>query len=187
MNIVETVRGNRARYDTDKIDDGHHYEGVYQGEMERLAKVLSDGGSVSIMEIGVLRGGSVRLWGDLLPGAHIDALDIVDRTEGNLPPGAVLHIGDAYAGKPQWLCDTYDLIIDDGPHTVESQIACIRLYADALKSDGRLLVEDVQGDGALSTLVANVPNGYTFVIHDIRKTTGRPDDIILEVYRKGGS
>ena len=40
--------------------------------------------------------------------------------------------------------DGFDIIFDDGPHTVESQKKCIEYYLPILKDGGTMFVEDVQ-------------------------------------------
>ena len=38
-----------------------------------------------------------------------------------------------------------DIVIDDGPHTIESQIYFAANYSDLVKTGGLLIVEDIAG------------------------------------------
>ena len=96
---------------------------------------------------------------------------------------ARLHEADAYAEWTARMLGTFDVVIDDGPHTLASQTAAVRLYAPRLKSGGMLVVEDVQQAGWIDILAAMVPDGYTHEAIDLAAETGVHDDRLFVVRR----
>jgi nifR3 family TIM-barrel protein len=77
----------------------------------------------------------------------------------------------------------FDLVLDDGPHTLESMKQCIRLYTQVLADDGILIIEDVQDWDWIETLKNEVPDHLKEFIkaYDLRKNKGRYDDIVFTI------
>lgn len=95
----------------------------------------------TLLEIGIQRGGSLRMWRKFFgPGARIIGADIDPGCAALASEGFPIHIGDqANAGFLQQLVRTYgrfDIVIDDGGHTANQQIttfeqlygACTKVY-----------------------------------------------------------
>jgi hypothetical protein len=77
----------------------------------------------------------------------------------------------------------FDVIIDDGPHTLQSQIFAVNSYFPMLKPGGILIIEDIQDSNHLDILTDCLDdrcfdNVRTF---DVRRTKGRYDDLIWTV------
>jgi hypothetical protein len=111
-------------------------------------KFLSDHDIGSILEIGYANGASLALWSHAFPNALVVGVDINQCTN----PHPALRTSN----KPLMLCaDAYsptfvnslehnfDVIIDDGPHTLYSQIQAMQLYCGLLNDNGLLIIEDV--------------------------------------------
>jgi SAM-dependent methyltransferase len=79
----------------------------------------------------------------------------------------------------------FDLILDDGPHTLESMIRFIQLYSRVLKDDGILIIEDVQSWDWIGILEMMVPaNLKPFIkVYDLRSIKQRYDDIVFTIDR----
>jgi spermidine synthase len=102
----------------------------------------------SILEIGLANGASLALWAQAFPEAEIVGVDI---NECRTPHPALrasnrltMFRADAYS--PEFIKSLnrrFDVIIDDGPHTVVSQIKAVQLYSKLLNKDGLLVIEDV--------------------------------------------
>ena len=63
-----------------------------------------------------------------------------------LPDNGQFHLGDAYSEDfiDETFGDmTWDVVLDDGPHTRESQVMCLNLFHKRLTEHGVILVEDV--------------------------------------------
>ena len=97
-------------------------------------------------------------------------------------------IDDAYNSRVSDGLPNFDIIIDDGPHTLDSMISCINLYLRKLNSGGVLAIEDVQSIDWMPVLC----NAFEKVkqetdevdIVDLRATKGRYDDLMFIVRRK---
>jgi hypothetical protein len=104
------------------IDKWHHYFAIY----ERFLAPHRDR-PVSLLEIGVYRGGSLRMWRRYLgDAARIYGLDIDGAAAQHAKPGTEVFIGDQ--ADRQFLRDLkarigpLDIVIDDGGHTAAQQI-----------------------------------------------------------------
>ena len=158
---------------TDKGTD-HSYTGMY-------AEIFADyfDKPVSILEIGVYHGGSLALWSHAFSRAKITGCDIANQ----IKEGAQMYfdnvniiVGDAYA--PKTVEGTFDIIIDDGPHTFQSFVACLDLYLPRLNDGGILVIEDIQSMTQAHHLAEYCKNSE---IVDNRAHKGRYDDICLIV------
>ena len=74
----------------------------------------------------------------------------------------------------------FDIIIDDGPHTLKSQIEFLKLYRNILKPNGILIIEDLQKWGRLGflPLMLNTPLTYKISLYDLRESKSPNDDLI---------
>ena len=134
----------------------------------------------SVLEIGVLNGGSTRLWKEYFIYAGIVGIDITPQE----PEPGIAHIcGDAYHIDTISLFDQqFDVIIDDGPHTLQSQLYFILHWYSKLKPGGLMVVEDIQSDfDAVRLITLAQEKGYQAKLIDLRHVKGRYDDLILEI------
>ena len=72
----------------------------------------------------------------------------------------------------------FDIVIDDGPHTLESMIQFIKLYSQIIKKDGILVIEDIQYWDWIEILKNEVPDNLKnyIKVYDLRHE--RPIDIV---------
>jgi hypothetical protein len=151
--------------------------------------------SISILEIGIHAGLSLKLWKDWFENANIFAIDpckevdileeIVD--EINQRKNVKIIKDDAYSESILSIFEdnSLDYIIDDGPHTLDSQIYSLRNWYKKIKSGGKLIIEDIQSLTALNTLVIEANDlDYEYNVFDLRENKGRYDDIIIEIIKK---
>ena len=98
--------------------------------------------------------------------------------------GIVKIFGDAYSDAViDALPNDFDVIIDDGPHTLESMIAFLKRYSTKVRSGGLVVIEDIQSTDWLPVLMEAVPDHLrsrtkTF---DLRYVNMRYDDIVLVI------
>jgi predicted O-methyltransferase YrrM len=179
---------------TDK-NTAHSYLETYENLLSSLVKKNG-----SLLEIGIRNGGSIILWSEFLPHFKIYGLDIeknsVEYTNNyfNLHSDKVfIEYKDAYAKDTiDYLKSInpngFDVIIDDGPHTEQSQIDCIRLYLDLLKEDGILIIEDIQNFDSIEVFKKSIPYSkffeYEIDVYDLRETKGRYDDVLFCIRKK---
>jgi Methyltransferase domain len=101
---------------------------------------------VTVLEIGVYRGASLRMWRDYFPRGQVYGVDIWPNAAEQRGERIEVFVGDqsdervladvlAAAGAP-------DLVVDDGGHTIELQDATLRFLWPQLRPGGLYVVED---------------------------------------------
>jgi hypothetical protein len=127
---------------TDKGVRGHHFTEIY----EHLFFPLKEQ-PIRILEIGVAGGGSLTLWRDYFPGAKIFGIDILDRSELDTERIRTFVADQASREQLQRFIDThgsdYDIILDDGGHTMEQQQTSFGYLFPHVKPGGYYVIEDV--------------------------------------------
>ena len=105
--------------------------------------------TTNVLEIGVYKGDSVKLWRDFFINATVYGIDILDlsflRQEERIIP---IDYTNAYILSTLDLLKNlepngFDIIIDDGPHTFESMVFFLSYYQYLLKPKGLLILEDI--------------------------------------------
>lgn len=103
--------------------------------------------TLNILEIGIFKGDSLKLWEDFFPNANIYGLDIEDNTNYIYSDRVKKYILNAYNDTTinfiKELNIKFDIIIDDGPHTFESQDYACKNYKQFLNDGGLFVIEDV--------------------------------------------
>jgi SAM-dependent methyltransferase len=164
----------------------HTYTGSY--EIMLTPYVEKD---ITLLEVGVQYGGSSLLWQEFLPKAKMALVDITDQMGENVKEKLDMtkhkyYVMDAYHSDSlerikKDFPDGFDVMIDDGPHTLESQISFIVNYSHLLKPGGILIIEDIQNFSAIDFLKFNVPEdlkNYVEVL-DLRHYKNRYDDLMF--------
>jgi cephalosporin hydroxylase len=193
MNLREIIahydiNGHEKDGGTDK-DTFHSYIEMYE---QFLAPLIDR--SVVVAEVGIQYGGSMLLWQDYLPRAKFIYLDNVDAVHAKVYDNLDLKrskilFEDAYtqeaAAKVKKLApEGIDFIIDDGPHTLESQCQFLSLYLPLLAEGGMAVIEDVQSTDWFVSLAMRVPDGFVIETIDLRDTKGRYDDLVFAVTKQ---
>jgi len=181
MNLVDLVDNKR----TDK-NTVHSYLELYQNLLEKKRTTAKN-----VLEVGICRGGSIKLWHDFFTNATVYGLDIIDINniwDGIKNDRIKLYRNDAY--DEMFFKNTFldknikcDFMLDDGPHTLESMIKFIKLYSQIMTDDGILIIEDVQSWHWLEILTNAVPeNLKKYVkVYDLRPNKNRYDDIVFTI------
>lgn len=186
-NLLELCK--TGRYPTDKyfpVNNWHSYiENFYNDKF-----ALKQTSALNVLEIGIHLGDSLRLWKDYFTNANIFGIDI------NLPPlsnelfaDQRLSIirGNAYSGAiiNVFKDEYFDIIIDDGPHTLESQILFFQKYIWKIKPNGYMVCEDIQGMDSMFHLIQTIPAQLrnNLQIIDLREIDNRSDSLILFLKR----
>jgi cephalosporin hydroxylase len=199
MNLREIIahydiNGHEKDGGTDK-DTFHSYIELY----EQLLAPFADK-AITLVEIGIQYGGSMLLWQDYLPKAHFIFVDNVNC----IHPKILDHLDnyrthflfqDAYDAMTlddvSYIAESgpsggIDFIIDDGPHTLQSQMDFLRLYLPLLNKGGIALIEDVQDVQWFAPLeweVEKAGSEFAFERVDLRHVKGRYDDLVFVVKR----
>ena len=105
---------------------------------------------VSLLEIGVLHGASLRMWDEYFihPGAKLFAWDINPECEQGIPSRFTfqevdcLNEGQVKAAARK--LPNLDVVVDDGAHSVLTAKANFEALWDKLNSGGLYIIEDVK-------------------------------------------
>ena len=75
------------------------------------------------------------------------------------------------------------MMIDDGPHTLESMKQFIKLYSQVMTNDGILIIEDIPKWEWIEILTNETPKNLKEFIksYDLRNIKGRYDDIVFTI------
>lgn len=141
----------------------------------------------TVLEIGTYYGGSTLLWRDYFPYATVVGVDI-NYTENLANQSRIIQIiGDSYSQESIDLFpdNAFDIIIDDGSHTLPHMEIFIQKYPQKLKSDGVLVVEDIDNIEWANRLFSLIPEELKkfSTIYDLREVNGRYDDIAIVIDR----
>lgn len=170
---------------TDK-NTGHSYLPLYDS-------LLSDKreSAKAVLEIGVFSGGSILLWEEYFKNADIVGMDIIlpGHLERDFEGKRITTIvGNAYTADAvaQFGGRKFDLIVDDGPHSIQSMMFTIEHYSGLLADDGIMIIEDVQEIGWLERLHAVVPADLKeyATSYDLRANKNRYDDVVFVIDKR---
>jgi hypothetical protein len=145
-----------------------------------------------VLEIGIDTGGSITLWHEYFSNSTIMGVDIKkdrllhENDEDKLNRAVYAYVKDAYDPVFVDTLGTFDIIIDDGPHTIDSQLKSIKYYLPKLNTDGILVIEDIASIEYAMDLYNSVPNdsNYEKILVDLREKDNRYDSIILAIKKK---
>lgn len=157
----------------------------------------------SLLEIGVWHGGSSLLWHEYLQKTNICGVDIA----WQIPDSLLVKFSNRYKfieanayveATVEKIKNEYpngfDIIIEDGIHTEESNKFAIENYLPMLKSGGIMIIEDVPANPlseipfahvgikkphVISEMKALIPEGYEVEVLDLTREKGRFDDILF--------
>lgn len=101
----------------------------------------------SILEIGINRGDSLRMWREYFPKARIMGADIRQSTLGKCGKGVETYYLDQSSRAD--LCafsadKNFVIIIDDGGHVVSHQILTFEVLWPHINSGGLYIIEDIE-------------------------------------------
>jgi hypothetical protein len=179
QNLIDNTR-------TDK-NTTHSYLEIYEKLFS--SKRLT---AKNILEIGIQDGGSIKLWYDYFINSNVYGLDIrkIKDVWPELLNNERIKIGcfDAYSeefinNQLPHLSIKFDIMIDDGPHTLESMKSFINGYIPFLENKGILIIEDVQNIEWINELTQIIPeNLKNFIeVYDLRHIKNRYDDILFVI------
>lgn len=149
---------------------------------------------IKILEIGFRHGASLFLWSNYFPNAQILGLD--NRSDLAVNQCTPVHQGWINAPRIKTrICDAYsqavagdvandfNVIIDDGPHCLSSQLKFLELYLPKLAPNGVATIEALQRYGGLTfwPLLLKTPLKYQVELYDFRNKSGLAEDLLYVV------
>lgn len=155
----------------------HSYIETYERILEPFQK------GVDLLEIGLALGDSIKLWDEYFENSNITGVDIslmfnYDSKKNNI------ELIEADATKYTFLDyiknKTFDIIIDDGEHTHQSQVKTFNLLKGKVKKGGVYIIEDILNFDISKEYLLHLHDNVEVV--DLRSVKGRFDDVLL-IYR----
>ncbi|HJT91696.1 MAG TPA: class I SAM-dependent methyltransferase [Mycobacterium sp.] len=136
---MPTLDDLAIRHGTDKSSLAHHYTKIYERYLDRRR-------AITLLELGVWEGESLRMWREYLPHATIIGVDKHDR--GIQVDGTHIYVADqADVRELGLIADRFggfDVIIDDASHISSKTIASFQILYRHLRPGGLYFVEDLQ-------------------------------------------
>lgn len=147
---------------------------------------------IKLLEIGVEYGYSMKLWTSWFTNAEFVGIDPLQPSTINyfnttLNCKGIEADGFVESTVNMFEDNTFDFIIEDGPHTLESQLFAAKYWTPKLKSGGFLIIEDLQNpDNDVKEIVNYVKDIKNIQIKffDLRSRTKGHDNVILEFEKK---
>ena len=171
---MDTLIDNKT---TDK-NTTHSYLEIYEQHFAPIRSTCKN-----LLEIGVQQGGSIKLWKDYFENATIYGFDVdLSTVKVDLSsPRIRLTRCDAYLKSSIEALEgtTFSVIIDDGPHTLESMLFVATEYSKHLDVGGILVIEDIQSANWLHFIRRAFPDYMTVEVVDRRSVKDRYDDIMV--------
>lgn len=145
---------------------------------------------VVLLEIGTAGGGGLRAYQEYFSNGYILGIDIAPAPDAIKGQPRIVHMqDDAYTMKKVnelAFSPRFDIQIEDGPHSIESQEFFVQHYPNLLAPGGIAIVEDVQDASHIHRLSALVPSGFfCFGIDLTMHDDHRYDNRLLVIQNSG--
>lgn len=177
------------KYGTDKASNLHNYTRWYEKLLPTPDK------NISLLEIGVSDGKSLRMWREYYPNASIEGVDIDISLCQPIKGVLLLEADQKHLSFGELV--KFDVVIDDGSHRWEDQIASFKSIWAHVNPGGVYVIEDLHTSylmafgepGGLSAmnflhlLMDDVGMYGAGGLGDVRNCQGYSEDI-LNIYQK---
>ena len=162
----------------------HSYLPVYEHLLTPIQSSVK-----RVLEVGVERGGSMKMWAEFFPQAEVWGFDIQDKVPEFLKGHPRVKLFKTNAYDKRVVGDLiqkglyFDVLIDDGPHTLESMIFFAKYYSQLLAPGGVLVIEDIPDPDWIQAIYGCVPQHLKMhcEAYDLRNNKGRWDDIMFVI------
>jgi hypothetical protein len=150
----------------------------------------------NFVEIGVRTGASVQLWSQYFEEMNFigidNEVDVVWQNADWVRGKNVRYLkADAYCHETlSELPDEMSVVIDDGPHSITSQIWLARHYTPHLSVNGFIFIEDIQGGlWYCDKIIRAVPKSFGGCVRiiDLRKLSGEGDSLVILIHNCSGA
>jgi hypothetical protein len=139
MSILETY--NQTNCQSDKENTHKYISNFYDPHVGNMKDK-----NINILEIGIQYGHSLKLWEEYFTNANVYGIDVWDQLQQSYGPRVHTKFINAYSDLAleyvKNLNIKFDIIIDDGPHVVETQEYVCKNYKQFLNDGGILIIED---------------------------------------------
>jgi hypothetical protein len=143
MSQLATLDELGLKHGTDKASNGHGYLEFYESYFSPLRN-----NPISVLELGVYNGASLKTWEDYFPRAEIIGVDILPSCKRLERDRVKIELADQsnveHLTRVALAHGPFDIIIEDGSHLWDHQITSLRTLFPFLKDNGLYIVEDLQ-------------------------------------------
>lgn len=165
----------------------------YIEEYEKLFAPFRLRQPISLLEIGLMRGGSLRMWHEYFDRSHVHGIDVSD-SPSDVPdlrrlmderlPRMSISIMDAR--KPievQAMLGnaSFDIIIEDASHDLADSLAIYANFIPRLNPGGLYIIEDVADIDASLPVLELISRPRQFKVMDFRANKGCKDDVLVTI------
>jgi hypothetical protein len=181
--LTDSSNPLRAYFNSHKTGRGiwkwTHYFEIYHRHFGKFI-----GREVHVVEVGVFSGGSLDMWKAYFgPRCHVYGIDIEPACKTYEDERTRIFVGNQ-ADRAFWKdfrkqVRSVDILIDDGGHLPEQQIATLEEMLPHLRAGGVYLCEDVH---SLHNPFAAYVGGLVDSINAVRKEEGVPTDFQREIH-----
>jgi len=170
--MILTQIANRYMTDKGNLHDGkHNFTSAYDEVFNNIRFNIR-----SVLEIGILKGSSIRMWRDYFTNAEIYGIDIhQEYVNGVRDEDRIIAFKGDQSKSLRNIIENigeFDIIIDDGSHQVNHQLFTFGDLFDKVKPGGFYIIEDLHT--SLNSNYTDKCGGYEFstlkVLYDYEKT-----------------
>lgn len=132
-----------TQYKTDKSSQHHSYTKIYDFYFRNIRLK-----PLKFLEIGIFCGSSVMMWENYLENSELHFIDITYENLVYNPIRSHLHLVDQSNASSlmrfiEEVGGNFDVILDDGGHTMDQQITSFKTLFPFVKSGGVYIIEDL--------------------------------------------
>ena len=178
IDIINKYSHEHTWYGTDK--------GTAHSYLETYEKLLGskENDKLVLVEIGVSAGYSVQCWLEFFKRAKIYAIDIDWSlcAFNDWPKDRVVKIhGSSMDPAIVDFLEPIDVLVEDGSHVVEHQIATFKIFYPLMKPGSIYIIEDVPNLEDLVSQLSELTSNYE--VYDLRHVKNRHDDVLVVIYK----
>lgn len=174
----------------------HSYIDLYNKLLQPIkdtAKNVLEVGIGDFPEHGHKGGGSLLMWSEFFTNASIVGIDILgpEHVFDFVKKDKSIKLfckSDAYSKEfvsKNFKDMKFDMLLDDGPHSFESQLDFIKLYSPLLSENGILMIEDIEDCSYLEKFKNATPSHLRKYVktYNLIHVKGRHDDVVFTIDR----
>jgi SAM-dependent methyltransferase len=165
--------------------EGHGDKGTahtYINEYEKLLDQYRENSTV--LEIGICRGESLKMWDEYFINSKVYGIDITDQHIKDLISENKYNIIIGNACSKDILKQlnnlSFDVIIDDGSHLINDQVNSFNILKNIMNPNGIYIIEDVNNIDSTKDKLTKLHDNVEII--DNRHIKNRIDDVLV-VYK----
>lgn len=162
--------------------EGHGDKGTAHTYIDEYEKLLKDHRENStVLEIGICRGESLKMWDEYFINSKVYGIDITDQYIKDLISENKYNIIIGNACSDSILIQLndlmFDVIIDDGSHRIIDQVNSFNILKNKMNPNGIYIIEDVNNIDSSINELTELHNNIQII--DNRHIKNRVDDVLV--------